>query len=211
MSDKSATVASESTGIITQSAERKPKQQKQQQPREQQHPQSQSGAHPSAGQADKPPHQQQQQGHKGERSSVVSQSSASGKPPQGQAQVSSTGPAGKGSVVASASGTAPVAASVHRLAMFDHLARTLLPASISEQSPLLHPSTIKLGLMTKKGAIYDDDERVSALILALSNVIESYSTPANKSLSWDLDKHIKTQVRPLLLHGNITLSISYPR
>ena len=94
---------------------------------------------------------------------------------------------------------------VYRLAMFDHLTRVPAPLTF-EQSSQLHPSTIKLGILFRKGQLYDDDERVSALLLCLMNVIEDYSTPPNKSLSWDLDKHIKHQVS-YCIHAP---SFSYP-
>lgn len=39
-----------------------------------------------------------------------------------------------------------------------------------------------------------DDDRVVTLLLTFLDVIRDYKTPPNKNLSWDLDKHIRTQV-----------------
>lgn len=39
-----------------------------------------------------------------------------------------------------------------------------------------------------------DDDRVITLLLTFLDVIKDYKTPPNKNLSWDLDKHIRTQV-----------------
>ena len=108
------------------------------------------------------------------------------------AQSIATKPAAGGSK--SSQPHAPPPLPVYRLAMFDHLSRPAL-ALTSEQSSHLHPSTIKLGMLFRKGQLYDDDDRVSALLLCLMNVIEDYSSPPNKSFSWDLDRHIKHQVR----------------
>lgn len=62
----------------------------------------------------------------------------------------------------------------------------------------MNAATIKLGNLFKSGLIRDDDDRVAALISTFSRVIEDYSTPPNTSLSWNLDKVIKTQVQHLV-------------
>jgi translation initiation factor eIF-2B subunit delta len=87
-----------------------------------------------------------------------------------------------------------------RLSLFDHLPRKQLivnPYSI-EKEHSLHPATIKLGLLYEKGAVQSDDDRVVALLAAFLHVIKDYKTPPNKILSWDLDKHIRTQVQHLV-------------
>lgn len=48
--------------------------------------------------------------------------------------------------------------------------------------------------MYKNGSVQSDDDRVVALLLTFLEVIKDYKTPPNKNLSWDLDKHIRTQV-----------------
>jgi hypothetical protein len=42
--------------------------------------------------------------------------------------------------------------------------------------------------------VQSDDDRVMTLLLTFLDVIKDYKTPPNKNLSWDLDKHIRTQV-----------------
>ena len=62
----------------------------------------------------------------------------------------------------------------------------------------MHPAIIKLGHLYRKGLVYSDDDRVVALLVAFMKVIGDYKTPPNKTLSWDLDKHIRTQVQHLV-------------
>jgi len=87
-----------------------------------------------------------------------------------------------------------------RLALFDHLPRKSAVNSTNtiEGDKNIHPSTIKIGLYYKKGIIREDDDRVASLIAMFCNVINDYKTPPNKSLAWDLDKHIKLQVQYLV-------------
>ena len=86
------------------------------------------------------------------------------------------------------------------MALFDHLPRKQAPADPHsvEGEANLHPATVKLGLLYRKGAVYADDDRVVALLAAFMKVIEDYRTPPNKTLSWDLDKHVRTQVQHLV-------------
>lgn len=85
-----------------------------------------------------------------------------------------------------------------RLAVFDHLPRKKpLDMDTIESDRLLHPAVVRLGVLYSSGAIYDDDDRVCALYSAFYNVVEDYKTPPNKNLSWDLDKHIRLQVKCL--------------
>ena len=51
-----------------------------------------------------------------------------------------------------------------------------------------------LGLLYVQGLVQADDDRVVILLATFLNVIKDYKTPPNKNLSWDLDKHIRTQV-----------------
>jgi translation initiation factor eIF-2B subunit delta len=87
-----------------------------------------------------------------------------------------------------------------RLSLFDHLPRkqsVANPFSI-EGDASLHPATIKLGLLYRKGSVQSDDDRIVALLATFLNVIKDYKTPPNKNLSWDLDRHIRTQVQYLV-------------
>lgn len=83
-----------------------------------------------------------------------------------------------------------------RLALFDHLPRkiSILNQDSIEGDKLLHPSTIKIGIMFRQGLIREDDDRVAALLATFCNIIDDYKTPPNTSLSRDLDKHIRNQV-----------------
>lgn len=83
-----------------------------------------------------------------------------------------------------------------RLALFDHLPRKAASnaSELIEGDRSLHPATLKIGLMFSRGIIREDDDRVAALLATFCTIIEEYKTPTNKSLSWDLDKHIKAQV-----------------
>jgi translation initiation factor eIF-2B subunit delta len=81
---------------------------------------------------------------------------------------------------------------------------------------LLHPTTLKLGLLYRNGQIKEDDDRVLSLVQCFTNIISDYSTPPNKNLSWDLDKHIRAQVQHLVdcrQHsmgmGNLIKSLRY--
>lgn len=86
-----------------------------------------------------------------------------------------------------------------KLALFDHLtprAPERGPCIQSDSS--IHPAIVKLGALYKTGSIQDDDDRAYALVVAFHNVITDYTTPPNKSLSWDLDKYVKTQFQYLV-------------
>ena len=61
-------------------------------------------------------------------------------------------------------------------------------------APGVHGAFLRLGQWLRTGAIYDDDERAAALVFAFESLVRDYITPPNKSLTWDLDKHVKNQV-----------------
>jgi hypothetical protein len=88
-----------------------------------------------------------------------------------------------------------------RLALFDHLPRKAVASSSEaiEGDRGLHPATVKIGLMFSKGIIREDDDRVAALLATFIAIVEEYKTPTNKSLTWDLDKHIRAQVRLMMI------------
>ena len=84
-----------------------------------------------------------------------------------------------------------------KLALFDHLPSKSVeraPSIQNQSDSHIHPAIVKLGGLYKTGSIQDDDDRAYALLVAFHNVIVDYTTPPNKSLTWDLDKHVKMQV-----------------
>ena len=82
-----------------------------------------------------------------------------------------------------------------KLALFDHLPfRSIDRLPLVKSDINIHPTIVKLGSLYQTGCIQDDDDRSYALLVAIHNVIIDYTTPPNKSLSWDLDKHVKNQV-----------------
>ena len=95
-----------------------------------------------------------------------------------------------------------------KLSIFDHL-----PSRGVDRSPRLrsddsiHPAIVKLGALYQTGMIQDDDDRAYALLVAFHNVIMDYTTPPNKNLSWDLDKHVKVQVSSNNLRINCQVNI----
>ena len=71
-----------------------------------------------------------------------------------------------------------------------------------------------LGLLYKQGLVHSDDDRVVTLLGTFLNVIKDYKTPPNKNLSWDLDRHIRTQVLIVACiqeHDFIALTVSSHR
>jgi translation initiation factor eIF-2B subunit delta len=104
---------------------------------------------------------------------------------------------GKPSKAAAAAETPIPAKADHRLALFDHLPRRQVQnknIDSVEGDRVLHPATIKLGALYHKGTIQADDDRVTALIAAFSNIIQDYKTPPKKVLREDLDRYISKQV-----------------
>ena len=89
------------------------------------------------------------------------------------------------------------------IALFDHLDRKK-PISTNNifghdrENVFIHPAIVRLGSQYKRGVVLDDDERVTALILAFYQVIEGYTTPPLTQLKRDLDKHIRNQVQHLV-------------
>ena len=79
-----------------------------------------------------------------------------------------------------------------------YLARTNPSTTLNrlekQENTPIHPAIIKLALYYRKGIIRDDDDRVIALIVAFKSVIQDYTTPPKKTLCWDLDKYISSQV-----------------
>jgi len=83
-----------------------------------------------------------------------------------------------------------------RLAFFDHLPRKQIYRIDDhvEGDRILHPSTIKLGELYNRGLILADDDRVTSLIAAFTDIIHDYKTPPKRALREDLDKFLSKQV-----------------
>ena len=108
--------------------------------------------------------------------------------------------AGANQASASQGGGKHTAAEKGRLTFFDHLPvmKNIDFVSSVDGDKSLHPSILQLGSMYRFGLIREDDDRVTALLTAFCHVIRDYKTPAQKSLSWDLDKYIRVQVQFLV-------------
>ena len=93
-----------------------------------------------------------------------------------------------------------VGVSPSRLALFDHLPTQKTISNHNDIDPdrTLHLGIVKLGEMYRTGLLREDDDRVAALVAVFCAVIQDYVTPPNKSLSWDLDKHLRQQVQHLV-------------
>jgi translation initiation factor eIF-2B subunit delta len=96
-----------------------------------------------------------------------------------------------------------------RLAFFDHLPRKQSVKNIDlvECDRVLHPATIKLGALYRSGIIQSDDDRVTTLIAAFSNIIKDYKTPPKKVLREDLDKSLSKQVCKFALPRSSSMPI----
>lgn len=84
----------------------------------------------------------------------------------------------------------------HHLALFDHLPHRITPTfqeSIGGDRTL-HAATIKLATLFYSGIVQEDDDRVIALIVLFSTLVQDYTTPPKRSLREDLDKYVAKQV-----------------
>lgn len=99
--------------------------------------------------------QGQQQREKSGDSSKPAASGGSNKP-------QATGPTPSTTTAAAVSSKAP------RLALFDHLTSKLPQSALSQDTidgdKSIHPITLKIGIMFRKGLIREDDDRVAALL-----------------------------------------------
>jgi translation initiation factor eIF-2B subunit delta len=86
--------------------------------------------------------------------------------------------------------------------LFSHLPQYEAEGSLSRNVGFskneIHPAILKLGLKYEARLICGANARCVAMLIAFKEVINDYSTPPNKMLSWDLDKRLKPliQVRP---------------
>lgn len=93
-----------------------------------------------------------------------------------------------------------------RLAFFDHLPRKQIYRIDDhvEGDRILHPSTIKLGELYNRGLILADDDRVTSLIAAFTDIIRDYKTPPKRALREDLDKFLSKQVATYQFLSSLT-------
>jgi translation initiation factor eIF-2B subunit delta len=96
-----------------------------------------------------------------------------------------------------------------RMALFDHLPRKANQAHSSIRGGInsLHPAIIRLGELFNQGIIQTDDDRVVSLLAAFEDVITEYTIPPNKTLSRDLDKHIRVQVQFLVENRQLSVGM----
>jgi translation initiation factor eIF-2B subunit delta len=134
-----------------------------------------------------------------------------GAPAAGAGAGAASAPAGKsGSGQSGNSATTPrsdrsargnVTTAVPRLALFDHLHKPRDPKTHNttiQTDPEVHPAIEKFGLLTRNGLFTSDDDRAVAFLMAIYEVIESYTTPQSVALKNDLLRLIKHQVNYLV-------------
>ncbi|XP_054424595.1 translation initiation factor eIF2B subunit delta isoform X2 [Pteronotus mesoamericanus] len=94
-----------------------------------------------------------------------------------------------------------------KVSLFSHLPQysrqNSLTQCMSIPSSVIHPAMVRLGLQYSQGLISGSNARCIALLRALQQVIQDYTTPPNEELSRDLVNKLKpyfsflTQCRPL--------------
>lgn len=94
-----------------------------------------------------------------------------------------------------------------KVSLFSHLPQysrhNSLTQFMSIPSSVIHPAMVRLGLQYSQGLISGSNARCIALLRALQQVIQDYTTPPNEELSRDLVNKLKpyfsflTQCRPL--------------
>ncbi|XP_001502328.3 translation initiation factor eIF2B subunit delta isoform X2 [Equus caballus] len=94
-----------------------------------------------------------------------------------------------------------------KVSLFSHLPQysrhNSLTQYMSIPSSVIHPAMVRLGLQYSQGLISGSNARCIALLRALQQVIQDYTTPPNEELSRDLVNKLKpyfsflTQCRPL--------------
>lgn len=94
-----------------------------------------------------------------------------------------------------------------KVSLFSHLPQysrqNSLTQSMSIPSSVIHPAMVRLGLQYSQGLVSGSNARCIALLRALQQVIQDYTTPPNEELSRDLVNKLKpyfsflNQCRPL--------------
>jgi translation initiation factor eIF-2B subunit delta len=106
----------------------------------------------------------------------------------------------------SSTAASPASVPPPRLGLFDHLHKPRDQNSHSQTIQTdfeVHPSIEKFGLFSKQGLFNSDDDRAQAFLMAVSEVIESYTTPQSVALKNDLLRLIKHQVNYLVQHSRV--------
>ncbi|KAL2773724.1 translation initiation factor eIF-2B subunit delta isoform 3, partial [Daubentonia madagascariensis] len=94
-----------------------------------------------------------------------------------------------------------------KVSLFSHLPQYSRQNSLTQYmsipSSVIHPAMVRLGLRYSQGLVSGSNARCIALLRALQQVIQDYTTPPNEELSRDLVNKLKpyisflTQCRPL--------------
>ncbi|XP_069350947.1 translation initiation factor eIF2B subunit delta isoform X4 [Eulemur rufifrons] len=94
-----------------------------------------------------------------------------------------------------------------KVSLFSHLPQYSRQNSLTQYmsipSSVIHPAMVRLGLQYSQGLVSGSNARCIALLRALQQVIQDYTTPLNEELSRDLVNKLKpyisflTQCRPL--------------
>ncbi|PNI72344.1 EIF2B4 isoform 1 [Pan troglodytes] len=94
-----------------------------------------------------------------------------------------------------------------KVSLFSHLPQYSRQNSLTQfmsiPSSVIHPAMVRLGLQYSQGLVSGSNARCIALLRALQQVIQDYTTPPNEELSRDLVNKLKpymsflTQCRPL--------------
>ncbi|XP_005400552.1 PREDICTED: translation initiation factor eIF-2B subunit delta isoform X2 [Chinchilla lanigera] len=94
-----------------------------------------------------------------------------------------------------------------KVSLFSHLPQYSRQNSLTQYmsipSSVIHPAMVRLGLQYSQGLVSGSNARCIALLRALQQVIQDYTTPPNEELSRDLVNKLKpyisflTQCRPL--------------
>jgi translation initiation factor eIF-2B subunit delta len=135
------------------------------------------------------------------------------KPPREDKGGSSGGRSGGGERVKQDNATTPRKASAAvsssippRLGLFDHLHKSRDQNSHTQTIQTdfeVHPAIEKFGLFSKHDLLHSDDDRAEAFLMAVSEVIETYTTPQSVALKNDLLRLIKHQVNYLVQHSRL--------
>lgn len=94
-----------------------------------------------------------------------------------------------------------------KVSLFSHLPQYSRQSSLTQYmsipSSVIHPAMVRLGLQYSQGLVSGSNARCIALLHALQQVIQDYTTPPNEELSRDLVNKLKpyisflTQCRPM--------------
>jgi translation initiation factor eIF-2B subunit delta len=182
----------------------KPRQEKPR-PEKQKQEKGQQAKGKDAGQQQKGAKQQQQQQHnKGEGGKGGGSNAPQKQGQKAEQQAKSNQSANKGNQ------DSMTESDSNRIKFFDHLiSKSTLDESLRiEGKDELHPATVKLGAMFRTGVIRDDDDRVVAMLALFRYLVKDYTTPPNKTLSWDFNEYTSTQLNYLSSCRQLSLGMT---